>query len=160
MQNNTFFRTTDLAGNRVLIEGTDQRGTYGQQVIDAQEWVEIRARLNHADAHEVFDEAVKDFFAPLVKAVDALQEDHKPKIDPLSVIVLQEGEASTEGQPEIAIALSYESMILRLLEQDPQTSRLIWVNDILEILPEPTAPAIVESAVNEGSGSRYGIGGL
>ena len=120
-----FFHTTDLSGNRVLVEGTDVRGNFGSQVIDASEWLEI------------------------MEAVDALQADRQPQLDPLSYVVVQEGVDSVQGQDEIAVRLSPDSMILRLLEDDPQTIRLIWVNDVLEILPEQTAPADVKYVTTE-----------
>ena len=148
---NRFFSTTDLTGNRVLVEGTDARGHYGSQVIDANEWLEIKGALKHNEAHEQFDDTVRSFFAPLMEAVDALQADHQPQLDPLSYVVVQEGVDSVQGQDEIAVRLSPDSMILRLLESDPQTGRLIWVNDVLEILPEPTSPADVKYVTTEAS---------
>ena len=144
-----FFSTIDLTGNRVLVEGTDARGHYGSQVIDASEWLEIKGALKHNEAHEQFDDAVRSFFDPLMQAVDALQADHQPQLDPLSYVVVQEGVDSVQGRDEIAVRLSTDSMILRLLEDDPQTGRLIWVNDVLEILPEPTAPAAVKYVTTE-----------
>ena len=140
-----FFHTTDLSGNRVLVEGTDVRGNSGNQVIDANEWLEIKGALKHNEAHEQFDDTVRSFFAPLMEAVDALRADRQPELDPLSYVVVQEGVDSVQGQDEIAVRLSPDSMILRLLEQDPQTSRLIWVNEVLEILPEPTAPSAAKA---------------
>ena len=144
---NRFFHTTDLSGNRVLVEGTDVRGNFGSQVIDASEWLEIKGALKHNEAHEQFDDTVRS--APLMEAVDALQADRQPQLDPLSYVVVQEGVDSVQGQDEIAVRLSPDSMILRLLEDDPQTIRLIWVNDVLEILPEQTAPADVKYVTTE-----------
>lgn len=144
-----FFHTTDLSGNRVLVEGTDIRGNAGSQVIDANEWLEIKGALKYNEAHEQFDDTVRSFFAPLMEAVDALQADRQPQLDPLSYVVVQEGVDSVQGQDEIAVRLSPDSMILRLLESDPQTGRLIWVNDVLEILPEQTAPAAVKYVTTE-----------
>ena len=142
------FQTTDLTNDRVLVEGTDIRGTKGSQVIDASEWLDIKGRTNHSKAHEEYDAAVEAFFAPLTEAADKLTEDHERLVDPMTVVVLQEGVAATRGQDEVIHLLSEDSMILRLLEAG-MGDRLIWINEELEILPEGSAPAIVSFEVGE-----------
>jgi hypothetical protein len=135
------FTIINLAGDRALVKGRDSLGTAGQQILDAAEWNEFKARNNHDEAHEAFDAAVEEFFAPLNAAVDALKETAKPKLDPLFFVTVQEGSAPVEGTQEVLVHLSHDSAVLRLIEQDPDTDRLIWINDTLEILAPTDPPA-------------------
>jgi hypothetical protein len=130
------FTIINLAGDRALVKGRDAQGNHGQQIIDAAEWNEFNAHKKHEEAHADFDAAVEEFFAPLNEAVDALKETAKPKQDPLFYVTVQEATASVEGAHEVLVRLSHDSAILRLIEQDPDTERLIWVNDSLEILEQ------------------------
>lgn len=139
------FTITKLAGDRALVKGRDAVGTYGQQILDAAEWTEVTALTKHNQAHEAFDEAVEAFFAPLTEAVDALKATAKPKQDPLFFVTLQEKSESVAGSDEILVHLSHDSAVLRLIEQDPDTERLLWVNDTLEIL-EATDPQQIKAA--------------
>ena len=130
------FTITNLAGNRALVKGQDALGNSGQQILDAEEWNEFSARNKHEEAHEAFDAAVEEFFAPLQDAVEALKETGKPKLDPLFFVTVQEGSAAVEATAEVIVHLHQHSAILRLIEQDSNTDRLIWVNDELEILDQ------------------------
>lgn len=130
------FTLTNLAGNRALVKGTDHLGVSGQQILDAEEWNEFNARNAHDDAHDAFDAAVEEFFAPLQGAIDALKTTGKPKLDPLFFVTVQEGSAAVEATAEVIVHLHQHSAILRLIEQDSNTDRLIWVNDELEILDQ------------------------
>ena len=127
------FTTTNLTGERVLVRGTDQFGTEGQTIVHAEQWNDIKARSSHLEAHENFDAAVEEFFAPLMEAADLLNSSAQPKVDPISYVVLQEGTEAQQGQDEIAVKLSVDSIVLRLLEQGDY-GRLVWVNDQLEVL--------------------------
>ena len=141
------FTITNLAGDRALVKGRDAAGNHGQQILDAAEWNEFKARNEHNDAHEAFDAAVEEFFAPLNAAVDALKETGKPKLDPLFFVTVQEGSAPVEGTQEVLVHLSHDSAVLRLVEQDPDTDRLLWVNDTLEILADAPAPKVQGFAI-------------
>ena len=143
------FAIINLAGDRALVKGRDAAGTYNQQILDASEWKEFTARNKHNDAHEAFDAAVEAFFAPLNEAVDALKETAKPKLDPLFFVTVQEGSAAVAETSEVIVHLHQHSAILRLIEQDPDTDRLLWVNDTLEILElqDPKSPTITPVAV-------------
>ena len=60
------------------------------------------------------------------------------------------------GTNEILVRLSHDSAVLRLIEQNPDTGRLLWVNDSLEILEkEDNGPALTPvfalPAENEGN---------
>lgn len=137
------FTTRNLAGNRVLVQGTDIDGNTGKTVIDGSEWAELRARKTHQELHGVFDEKVREFFAPLVDAVDAIAEQHAPQVDPTYTLVLTEGVEASEGVAEEVVVLSKDSVILRLLEEDSASPRLIWITDTeLEILEAAAIPAL------------------
>jgi hypothetical protein len=135
------FTITNLAGDRTLVKGRDAAGTYGQQILDAAEWNHFKATSEHSDAHAAFDAAVEDFFAPLNAAVDALKDTAKPKLDPLFFVTVQEGTKAVEAQDQVVVALNHDSAVLRLVEQDADTDRLLWVNDTLEILADAPAKA-------------------
>ena len=143
------FAIINLAGDRALVKGRDAAGTYNQQILSAAEWNEFNARNKHSDAHEAFDAAVEAFFAPINEAVEALKETAKPKLDPLFFVTVQEGSAAVEGTDEVLVHLSHDSAVLRLITQDPDTDRLLWVNDNLEILElqDPKSPTITPVAV-------------
>ena len=127
----TSFDMLNLSGERVLVKGTDQFGTTGQTVLDATEWNNVKAQLNHRDAHAEFDEAVEEFFAPLLAAADKLNAPATTDTD--SYVVLVEGTEAQAGNDEVRIKLSKDSIVLRLLERG-DTDRLIWVNDTIEVL--------------------------
>jgi predicted transcriptional regulator len=139
------FTIVKLAGDRALVKGRDAAGNHGQQILDAAEWNEFTARNNHVQAHDAFDAAVEEFFAPLNAAVDALKETAKPKLDPLFFVTVQEGSPAVEATHEVLVHLHQHSAILRLIEQDPDTDRLLWINDTLEILDLPDTPAQVKA---------------
>jgi hypothetical protein len=138
------FTIIKLAGDRALVKGRDTAGTYAQQILDASEWNEVNAHTKHKDAHEAFDAAVEEFFAPLNNAIAEIKDSTKPKQDPLFFVTVQEGSDGVEATDEILIRLNHDSAVLRLIEQDPDTDRLLWVNDTLEIL-EATDPQQIKA---------------
>jgi hypothetical protein len=142
------FTITNLAGDRALVKGRDAAGGYGSQILDAAEWNEFKARNQHDEAHEAFDAAVEEFFAPLNAAVEALKDTAKPKLDPLFFVTVQEGSAAVEATHEVLVHLSHDSAVLRLIEQDADTDRLIWVNDTLEILADAPAAKVQGFAID------------
>ena len=144
------FTTLNLSGERVLIKGTDSQGTDGQTVVFATEWNEVKRRTQHSEAHEDFDRAVEEFFAPLTQAAEALDlAFNQQSRDPISFVVLDEGEAASPGRTEVVIKLSHDSVVLRLLESG-DTDRLVWVGDtleVLEVLPGSPAVSMVKAGV-------------
>jgi hypothetical protein len=150
------FTIVKLAGDRALVKGRDTTGSYGQQILDASQWAEITAHTKHNDAHEAFDAAVEEFFAPLNAAVDALKATAKPKQDPLFFVTVQEKSEGVEAQDEVLVKLSHDSAVLRLIGQDPDTARLLWVNDNLEILeatdPQEIKAFTLDATNEEGTG--------
>ena len=132
------FSRTNLTGNRVLVDGTDQFGTINKIVLDATQWNELNAVSACADAHEAYDAAVKKFYAPLVKASEALNDAHNAvRQDDVWYV---EGTKAVAGVPDQAIQLSHDSTVLRLLENGAE-DRLVWVGDALEILELPAVKA-------------------
>lgn len=133
------FNTTKLSGNRVLVKGEDQFGSVGQTVLDSTEWEEIKAHDEYHTNVESFNEAVEDFFAPIIEAAEALNKKAEKPQDPAAFIVYDEGEEATPGRPKHVVRLSGDSLLLRLLE-DNQFQRLVWVDNNLEVL-EYVAPS-------------------
>lgn len=134
------FTQTALSGDRVLVKGTDILGTQGQQVLDASEWNYIQRHATAHQAQDAFDAATREFFAPLTEAAKALEQALTPEQDELFTYVLHEAVEGVEGREADVVALSHDSAVLRLLSQSAQPSRLIWVNDQLEITAAPAFP--------------------
>lgn len=129
------FTTKNLVNDRVLVEGRDTSGTEGQTVIDGAQWAELNRRQDFDRAQKDFDQAVDEFFKPLVEAADKAEKaltDQRPE-DPIGFVVLDEGEDATPGTPRNVVKLTKDSQILRLIE-DGHSDRLVWVDGDLEIL--------------------------
>lgn len=143
------FTTIKLAGNRVVVRGTDKFGTNGEQVLDATEWVEINERDEVSQAEAAFNQAVEQFFGPLTSAIDTYNKDRVVPQDPAQYIVLSE---PTEGQPASpgqVLRLDQASVILRLIE-DGDSDRLVWVGgklEVLEFVPMAGGPVTLDEAV-------------
>ena len=133
------FTTNNLVNNRVLVSGTDVNGIEGRTVLDGTEWADIKAHQEFDSAEADFAKAVDEFFAPLVKAAEARESVFKQDEDPLSLVILDEGEEGTPARARNVRRLSKDSMILRLIESG-QDDRLVWVDNDLEILSEPASP--------------------
>ena len=126
------FNTTALAGQRVLVTGSEKNQ---QTILDSTEWDSIKAHQAFHLAGDAFDEAVTAFFAPIVEAAEkanAALAESLPKRDDAFVIVLSEGtEGVEEVEPEV-IQLGRDAAILRMIEEG-NTDRLVWVGDTIEI---------------------------
>lgn len=131
------FTTTALANSRVLVEGTDVRGTSGQQVVRSDQWDAINHRTAHDKAVRDFDQEVEKFFAPLTEAMDQLAQVHKTSTDPLLYIVESEGSPGIEASEERLVHLDRDTVILRAIETG-HSDRLIWVNEMLELTAAPS----------------------
>lgn len=149
------FTTLNLTNERVLVKGADQFGTNGEVVLDASEWNDVKRRLAHGEAHEDFEAAVEEFFAPLMEAVDKLTaSDAQPKADPMSYVTLHEGTEARQGRDEVTIKLGTDSIVLRIIERG-DFDRLVWVNDRLEVLEViegtdvPTTTEVINDAFGE-----------
>lgn len=147
----THFAITQLSGHRALIEGTDIRGTAGQQIVDSAQWDAIKSRTQAEAAAADFDQVVHDFFAPLTDAADALEQlTAKEDIDRDAYFVAREPVVAVEGIKGLAIELTHDSRLLRCIEANYADPRLLWVNGELEILVEPALPS-EELVVDAGS---------
>ena len=150
------FQTSNLVGDRVLVHGTDTFGTAGKTIVDATQWLELKARKDMSTATADFDAAVEAFYAPLTEAADkasAAMKGNRPE-DSSAYVVLVE---ATEGVPAnagVTVPLTRDSVILRLIEEQ-NTDRLVWVDDsleVLEVLPNThTASATQVDAHGEAS---------
>ena len=130
----SMFNTTKLAGHRVLVQ--DDIGERSE-ILDSSEWDEIKLHVAHHDAADAFDASVKEFFAPILEAADAVGESLAKLAaeanDPAFTLVISEGTEGIEAEPAETITLSRDSAILRMIESG-DTSRLIWVGSKIEII--------------------------
>ena len=146
------FKTTKLAGHRVLVQGSEQDQTC---ILDSSEWDEVQASLTATVATEAYDSAIERFFAPITRAADKLDATLAKVMGPTdsrSQIVVNPGVEAVPGvEPEI-IELGRDSTILRMIESD-HTEQLIWVGSSIELLqleedePEDKGPETISGAV-------------
>lgn len=134
------FNTQSLMDNRVLVTGTDLHGSNGKTIVDSTQWVELNQRTELNKAQLAFDDAVEEFFAPLVAAAEAAAKSVDVPTDSLSYVVLDEGSDGSVARPANIVSLNRDSIILRLIEEG-NTDRLVWIGDTLEILAAQTTPA-------------------
>lgn len=132
------FTITRLVGARAVVQGTDRFGTHGSVVVDTTQWDEVNASTAFDKATEAFEHAVEEFFKPLTEATEKINRSLNKPNDPLSYVVLKEGVEATPGQAEQLIKLNHDSIVLRLVEENSNTDRLMWVNDQLEVLEADT----------------------
>ena len=127
------FSTINLVDNKVLVSGTDATGETGQVILDGTQWAELTAKVKHEQAHDDFDTAVEEFFAPLLQAADKLEATAVINEDPISFIDFGQDIDPTPAQRSTRVHLTRDSIILRLIE-NRDFERLIWVGEKLEIL--------------------------
>lgn len=124
------FITTRLAGDRMLVTNGGKK----QAILDTQQWDHIKSLTQTNEAQADFDEAVKDFFAPLTEAIDKLEAAKAPKVDETYLVVVGETVEGTPGKQARAYHLCHDAAVLRILESGDH-SRLVWVgNDAIEIV--------------------------
>lgn len=121
------FTTTNLVNDQVLVADGKK-----SEVLDGSQWAALKARQAHGQAHETFDAAVEAFFAPITEAAEALEATSFTEVDPITVVVLDEGEVGTPSRHAVVEQLTRDSIILRLIEEG-ETKRLVWVGDRIEI---------------------------
>lgn len=128
------FTTTPMIGNRVLVSGTDSFGVTGKEILDSTQWVGINEHKEFDQASASFDQAVEDFFAPIIEAAEAMHKTlDKPTVDSIDYVVLHEAVEGVPAQRGELVKLNRDSVVLRLIEQG-DFARLVWVNDSLEVL--------------------------
>ena len=126
------FNITRLAGERALVQGTDEGET---TILYTDEFDRLKGNTALKDAEADFGAKVKEFFAPVVEASEAFEQAKKAALtvnDPAFRVVVQEAIEATAGQDERVHILGLDAAILRLIESG-DTSRLLWVNGAIEI---------------------------
>lgn len=132
------FQTQVLMDNRVLVHGTDVFGSTNKTIVDGTQWAELTERTDVDKAQQAFDEAVNQFFKPVLDAAEELREAFDSPADSIAYVVIEEGSEGVAPTPRHVVPLTRDSIILRLIEED-ETDRLMWVGDSLEILKAPAA---------------------
>ena len=137
------FTTTALANGSVLVTGAAGTRSY-QTILDGRGFASIKQHQTVDMAEKDYDQKVRDFFAPLTDAADALEDAARPTIDPAFIYIMDEGVESVEGKPATIIELDEDTVILRLIEQG-NVARLQWATiageDTILILDEPSVEA-------------------
>lgn len=131
------FTKTDLAGDRYLVRGTDDSGVQHSTILHSSTYGRLKYEQSVLAAGEVYDQAIKDFFAPLDEALAAAKAT-LPDRDPAFFIVEQEAVEGTPEQGAIVVELDHATAVLRLIDSG-DTSRLIWVGDSIEVLANTAA---------------------
>ena len=126
------FNVTRLAGARALVQGTDEGES---TILYTEEFDELKGNTALKEAEADFGAKVKEFFAPVVEASEAFEQAKKAALtinDPAFRVVVQEAIEATAGQTERVRIVQRDTAILRLIESG-DTSRLLWVNGVIEI---------------------------
>lgn len=123
------FTIQTMLGGTALVSGTDKLGNTGKTQVFTHQWDELQGRTNFSKAQEDFDREVEKFFAPLEKAAKkAAKAMARPSQDPAEYIVLKEEVKGQQARPAEVVALSRDSIILRLIEEG-DTDRLVWIDE-------------------------------
>lgn len=123
------FTRINLAGESVLVKGTDAYGASGSEVLDATEYNHYSANSELDQAVAEVDNAIAELLAPIQAAAEKVADIRAGKtLDPLLYVVEQEEQDALPGMPRIVTKLSRDTVILRALDQGLE-ARLIWVND-------------------------------
>jgi hypothetical protein len=123
------FTTSPLIGGETLVEGIDNAGVSGSTILFDPAWTSYQDRLRLASAMEEYDEKVKEFFAPLVEAAEAVKQGDKKDWRHITV---SEG---SEGSPAEVIHLGHDGILLRILAETDGSS-LRWINGTLVALED------------------------
>lgn len=123
------FNVQTMLGQQAVVSGTDINGNAGTTTVSTAQWEELNGRSGFSKAEAEFDKAVEDFFAPLTQAAEKATAALAGKTqDPVEFVVLNEATEGVKAKPATIVALSKDSIILRLIEEG-NTDRLVWVND-------------------------------
>lgn len=151
------FTINRLTNQRAVVRGADATGAEGEVVLSTAEWDSLKARGEYDKAVKAHDEAITKFYAPVTEAAEKMQAAVTPKVDPITVLVLDEGVDSVPGRMPETVTLSHDSIVLRLIESGKH-DRLVWVGGGLEVLAEPTAGVsavtVVSPVEDDGAGAE------
>lgn len=152
------FTIQRLTGGRALVAGSDINGVSGQTVVFTHQWDDIAATRAFKAAEASFDAAVAEINKPLTEAIESFEAAKKNLAvvdDEISYIELEPSVEGTPSKPGNRVTLNRDSIVLRLVENG-DTSRLVWINDQLEILA--ASPAPITSVVDTDAGLAYNAG--
>lgn len=126
------FNAVALAGGRTLVNGQDDNFVQHSTILDSSQWEELKEVQSRIEAGKEMDDAIREFYSPLTELAEKLKAKATP-VDEAFFVKVAEAVPAVEGKAGVQIALTKDSVILRLLESG-DTSRLIWVGDTIEIL--------------------------
>ena len=118
------FEVIPLKGGAYLVEGTDDRGTFGSVVLMSQQWAKVVALRNHRLDLENYNQKVLEIFGPILDAVPQRVS------DPWSTVVV---ETEVEGLPGRNIDLDPDGIVLHILSEG-RADLLRWVSGELYAL--------------------------
>lgn len=122
------FVATELTNNQYLVTGTDIIDAEHQALLDGTEWNELKEEARADAAGKKLDQAISDFYAPLIAAEEELKKSMAAQLDPDAFIVEEEGGPGQPATKRIVRELQPDTVVLRLIDQG-KIDRLRWVKD-------------------------------
>lgn len=119
------FTSTPLMGGGVLVEGMDDTGKSGRTLLRSDRWAMAQHLLKHKDAEDIFGNAVRQTFGPLIKAAEEARSLLAEPSSKWDTVVLTE---ATEGVDEEKVSLDLDGIILNILSAG-RFDLLRWVGD-------------------------------
>jgi hypothetical protein len=117
------FMTQTLLTGGYLVTGVDSTGNEGTAVLRSPAWDRVLQFRSYQSKSEAYEQAVEEFFAPLLEAVAQVEGD-APK--DWKSITLDPG---VQGIKSVTVDLDEAGIVLRLVEEDPSCLR--WVEGAL-----------------------------
>lgn len=114
-------------GHVAMVSGTDVDGKTGTMVLDTTQWDFVQDRLQDKQDLADFNQAVLDWAAPVMEAVEAIEE-RRATVGPVDKIVIEEGVEPVKARPEFAIEPDINTTIITLVVED-RTDLLRWMTD-------------------------------
>ena len=134
----TFVRGTAGVG---VIRGQDKYGVFGSIIVSTDQYDRLQEIASRLDKGAQVDEVIRDFWAPLVDAIEAIDAGEDDRVDPLdSHRVIHEHVAHVSGSPAVSVDLDYDGICI-LAVVDGYHDRLAWVMDSLFIEGMPPVAA-------------------
>lgn len=121
------FTTTPVVGGGTLVEGVDNAGIAGSVILNDPAWTSYQEFTQFSSAMDEYDAKVREFFAPLVEAAEAVSANDKKDWTHITV-----GE-DVEGEKAKVVHLGPDGVILRIIAETDGSS-LRWINGHLVAL--------------------------
>ena len=137
----SFTYTPGINGHGV-IRGTDKYGVEGAQSVYSASWDQLQELNNNIDQGAAADEAILEFFKPLMDKLEAVRVQPQ-EADPIqSRRVIREAVEGEQAVPALEVELSYDGMLISAVLEGHQ-DRLAWVGNelFIEALPTPKPKA-------------------